>query len=306
MPLPYATSLAVAQPLYEGMLHGTAREVQSRFASAAIRAGLLVQRSTTAVDQVDPMAALVAADPDSIVTLASAITAVVAGQTVQDVAGAVGGVLDGVIGPGRIMAPRSLTATFNASANWGLAALGGTWCYFEGLDPEGNLQKEDFFLPAGGNIVITSNKAFSKHIATYIGACDGAGGGATVTIGTSNGTLEQSRLDYGIALYERARDPQQIAATYGLTTDTTFIAREPLDVLYDGTVAVVVEATAALAVAVGDPVAVRTVAAGADVRGQFTRYTSPDLYGGNYSHLSNAVWASTGVAGGLALLRIWR
>jgi len=218
-----------------------------------------------------------------------------------------GAVLDGVIGPGRIFPCRSWTATFsNSPGIWGLAAQGGTWCHFLGLDPDGNEQKEPFFLPAGGGVEIVSDYDWSQPLEIYIGACDAAGGGSTFISGVSNARVAYSALDYGISAYERARDPQQIAATAGLTTDTTFVANEPLDVVLDGTVAVVVEATANLAVAVGDPVAVRMVQVGNNVRGQFTRFTSPGPVNSNFARLHNAEWISAAAAGGIALVRIWR
>lgn len=277
----------------EGQLLGSMNEVIAKFAQTAIRAGLVVQRGT-AVDQITALTVLPAAAPTAI--LIGPFAPVVAGQTLTDVAGAPGGVLNGVVGPGRIFPPRSITYTFSAHANWGLAALGGTWCHTLGLGPSGHLQKEDWFLPAGGNIVVSTNLAYSKHLATYVGACDGAGGG-TGTIGLSNDNVVLGRLDYGIAVYDRAIEPSAVATV-------TYDIPEPVPVLLDGTMCAVVETTAALAVAAGDPVAVRVVQAGLDVRGQLTRYTSPVM--GNFALLDQAEWITGAAAGGLALVRIWR
>ncbi len=275
----------------EGALEGTPREVYARHAEAAIRAGLVVQRGSAA-DQVAPLAAVPAAVANAIIT---AIAPVVAGQDLVDVAGAPGVILDGATGPLRPAGPaRSMRFVADAHANWGLAAMGGTWCYFKGLDSRMKLQVEEFFLPAGGGVTIDSESAFAVPIGVYIGACDGAGGGAG-TLGWAPARSVLGRGDHGIAAYERAKQPSTVAAV-------TFDATQGLDVVVDGTVWCVVEATIALDVLAGDPVAVRAVAAGADVRGQLTRFTSPG--GGDHVLLEGAQWLTAAAAGGLALLRI--
>jgi hypothetical protein len=154
---------------------------------------------------------------------------------------------------------------------------------------------EWFWLPAGGGVTVTSALAYSKCIGVYIGACDGAGGGAG-TLGFSNDNVNLGRLDYGIACYEPAKEPSPTAAN-------TFDIGEALDVIIDGTVWCTVETTANLAVTKGDPVAVRVLTVGADVRGQLTRYTSPGMTG-TYALVPGAVWLDSAAAGALARVRI--
>ena len=280
-----------AQALYEGQVYGTVKEAVSRYAEDAIRAGLVVQRGTAA-DQVAALAALPAADPDGI--LAGPFLPVVAGQLLIDVAGAPGGVLDGVgFGPARVTPPRTMTATFDNNVNWGLAALGGTWCYFLGM-LNGRIIREDFFLPAGGNVVVTSEQVFDIPIALYIGACDGAGGGAG-TWGWSVARVALARGEYGIAAYD-------LATTPSATATVTYDATDQVPVILDGTVAVVNEATNAAAAVIGDPVMVRVVLAGLDVRGQLAPATSP--LNGNFALLEGAQWLTATAAGEIGLVRI--
>ena len=103
------------------------------------------------------------------------------------------------------------------------------------------------------------------------------------------------KLDYGVALYDETTEPSA-------TATVTFDADEPLNVMKQGIVAVVNETTAAVAAAKGDPVAVRMVLAGADVRGQFSPFTSPSA--GNFARLSGAYWLETVAAGATGLIRV--
>lgn len=264
---------------------------KSAYAESAIRAGLVVERGT-ADDQVAPLSALPAAEADGI--LVGPFAPTVAGQQLIDVAGAPGGVLDGAaFGPRKTTPARTMTATFDAHANWGIAALGGTWCQFSGM-LNGELVVEDFFLPAGGGVTITSDHVFDTPLWLRVGACDAAGGGSG-TWGWSVDRVVLSPRDHGIASYPVAIEPSA-------TATVTYDANEPVQVLYDGIIAVVNESTAALAVVPGDPVAVRVVTAGADVRGQLTRATSP--MNGNFALLEGAQWLTTTAAGDIGLVRI--
>lgn len=290
MPLPYNTALTAPPAGYEGLIATPQFEVRSLLASAAIRAGLVVQRGTDN-ETVSPLAALPAADNDAISTLAAGITAVIAGQTLSGVN------FQGAVGQGRIFPPQRLTFTFSNSAGvWGIAALGGSWCRAIGYGPNGEYQIEDFFMPAGGNATVTTDKAWSQVAAVQIGACDAAGGGSTLIIGLSGTTPELGRLDYGFAAYDMAQEPNA-------TATVTFSAADPVDFLRDGTIWVTVEATSALASLVYAPVAVRVVAAGLDVRGQVTLATSAILAAGNFALLSGAYFLDAVAAGSLARVR---
>ena len=297
--MPWITAVTQPTTYVEGQVVGSVREAYARFTgTAGIRAGLVCQRGAV-FGQAAPLAALAALDADSIVTLAAGIVPVVAGQTVQDVAGAPGGVLNGVVGFRRIFNPRRITYTFSAHANWGLAAQGWSWGRTLGLDADGRYHEEDWTFPAGGGVTITTDTTFAQHLATLIGPCDGAGGG-TLTIGTAGGAgscRTLGKLDYGIAAYERAIEP---SATATLTFDVT----DPMVMVKDGLVAAIVETTAALAVTEGDPVAVRVVAAALDVTGQMTRWGSEAQQSGNFALLSGAYWATAAAAGAPALVRI--
>lgn len=275
----------------EGALFGNVNEVYARFAESALRAGLVVERGTDGRDQVAPVSALPVAAPAGI--LVGPFAPTLADQLLIDVAGAPGGVLDGATGPLRVSPPRNMVAVFDAHANWGLAALGGTHCEFQGL-LNGHLVIEPFFLPAGGGLTVASDAVFDVPIALRVGACDVAGGGAG-TFGWGDARFILPRSEYGIAAYERAKEPSAVAAV-------TYDAGEAVSVVVDGCVWCIVETTAALAVLPGDPVAVRVVAAGADVRGQLTRATSP--LNGHFALLEGACFESAAAAGSLALVRI--
>lgn len=289
--MPWTTNIGLtADPFYEGQIEGTPKDVIVRYAQTAIRAGLLVQRGTAA-DQAAPLGALPVADADAI--LVGPFAPVVAGQLLIDVAGAPGGVLDGANGPARVAPPRTMSATFSNHVNWGIAALGGTWCYFLGM-LHGRLLREDFFLPAGGNVTISSEQAFDVPVALYIGACDGAGGG-TGTWGWSADRFVLHNGEYGIAAYDLASEPSA-------TATVTYDATEEVQIVLDGVVAVTNEATNNAAAAVGDPVMVRVVAAGADVRGQFAPATSP--LNGNFALLEGAEWLDATAAGSIGRIKI--
>lgn len=275
----------------EGALYGTHREIYARFVETGVRAGLVVQRGTDPRTQVAPLAALPAAVVDDI--LLGPFAPAIADQLLIDVAGAPGGVLDGALGPLRVSPPRSMTATFDANVNWGLIAMGGTTCAFIGL-LRGRLIEESFWLPSGGAATVESDMVFDTPISLRIGACDGAGGGAG-TWGWGNARHVLTKGQFGIPAYEWAKGPSAVAAL-------TYDAGESASIVIDGAVWCVVETTAALDVVAGDSVAVRVVLAGADVRGQITRATSP--LNGNFALLEGAYFESSASAGELALVRI--
>ena len=292
--MPWVTALNAPALGNEGQLGSDPHVVQSLIASAACRAGLVCERTRGAAalgDTCAPITVLPAADTDSIITLAAAVTSVVAGQTLS------GATFDGAFGQGRFR-PLRVTATFsNHPGVWGLAALGGTWCRFIGLDPDGHYQTEDFFCPAGGNATVTSDKAFSQLHFVQIGACDAAGGGSTLIVGTAATTRSIGRMDYGFAAYDLAAEPSA-------TATVTYDAGDVVPFLMDGTIWVTNETTSALAVLPGDPVGVRVVVAGADVRGQVTRASSALINAGTFALLEGAYFETAAAAGAPALVRV--
>jgi len=291
----WTTQLAAPAIGYEGQFGSDPHETRSLVASVACRAGLVAalgRGAAAADDTCAPIAALPAADPDSITALAAGVTSVVAGQTVDGVQ------QGGAIGQARIFPPQQITYTFsNSPGIWGLAALGGTWCRTVGFGVDGQIQHEDWFLPAGGNVTITTDLSYSQVLLSQIGVCDAAGGGSTLTIGTAGTTRQLGKLDYGFAGYDLATEPSA-------TATITYDAGDMVPFLLDGTIWVTVETTSALAVVPGDLVAVRTVAAGLDVRGQVTRASSAIIEAGNFSVLEGAYFVTAAAAGGLALVRV--
>lgn len=293
--MPWITAANNPAVGYEGQFGSDPKTVQSLIASAACRAGLVCVRgrvgAAATTDTVGPMAALVAATTNSITTLAAAVTSVVAGQTLS------GAQFDGAYGQTRFL-PCRVTATFsNSPGVWGLAALGGTWCRFVGLDPDGHYQTEDFFCPAGGNATVTSDKSFAQLHFVQIGACDAAGGGSTLIIGTAATTRSIGRLDYGFAGYDLAAEPSA-------TATVTYDAGDVVPFMSEGTIWVTNETTSALAVVPGDPVGVRVVLAGLNVRGQVTRASSALINAGTFALLEGAYFETAAAAGAPALVRV--
>lgn len=294
---PFTTALQQPVAGVEGGLGAMSpNEVITAIATAGVRAGLVVQRTVGAAaeDTCTPLAVLPAVDADAI--LVGPILPVVAGQRLNDVQGAPGGVLDGLIGENRIFPPRALTFTADANVNWGLPALGGTFCYFLGDDSnQMPMAPEWFFLPAGGGVVITSEFAYSRCHAVYVGACAGAGGGAA-TVGVSNATVALGKADFAFAVYDAAIEP---SATAVLTYDTD----QDVPLLKDGTIWATNELTNNIAILPGDPIAVRVLLAGLDVRGQITKHVSLAATP-NFAHLVGARALTPAAAGELVLIRI--
>jgi len=293
----WVTQLTAPANGVEGLFATSPHEVSSLIATVALRAGLVVARgrglaATATVDTCGPIGVMPIADNDSITTLAAAVTAVVAGQNLT------GATFQGAIGQGRIFPPARITHTFsNSPGVWGIAALGGSWCRTIGLDPDGHIDHEDWFMPAGGNAVVTTDKSFSQILVEQIGACDAAGGGSTLIIGTAATTLSLGRTDYGFAGYDLATEPSA-------TATVTYDAGEMVPMLINGTIWAFNETTSALAAVPGSPVAVRYVVAGLDVRGQVSVATSALLAAGNFALLEGAYWQTATAAGALGIVRV--
>jgi hypothetical protein len=244
-------------------------------ADAAVRAGLLVQRGTDAVKQVKALAAL-AVDDDAIdATIASAA----AGTWHKDTA------LAGAIGLGEIFPAQALSFTFDASADWDPTT--GTVI---GINADGQRIEETFAIAT--STVAYTKQAFKRVLAIYIPAQTGAGGNCKVGINYTYG-MEVSPKDAGVALYDRAREPSA-------TSTVTFDDNETLSVLHAGQVAVVTEA----ACVPGDPVGVRFLLAGADVRGQFEPMPSQEPGSHTFALLTGARFLSTTAIDGVAVMEI--
>lgn len=257
------------------------KDTISRYAEGAIRAGLLVEQGT-AYNQVAPLSALPADDPNAIAT------AIASNAAVQELSGAT---FDGVIGAGKISPPRSVTITADSNADWGLAAQGFTVVEVIGLDANGNQISDKLHLPAGGNVTLETEAAFSQVSRVLIGACDGNTG--TGEIGLSTNQVALSTIDYGVAVYDMGQegDPDSV---------TTYADEDSLPVLEKGQVWVVVEA----AVVPGDAVGVRVVLDGTDVRGQFSKYPSEASATAEFAPLVGAKFVTAASADELAIVEL--
>jgi len=218
-------------------------EIVSRKAEGAIRAGLLVERGT-AYDQVKPIAALPAADPNAInaTAMLSAVAAAHHGPAT----------FDGVVGASRIHPPQRLSLTLNAHADWpdGMISV-------QGEGPGGEMLVEDVLIPAGGNIVLYTHGIFSLASDIWLPACGGVNG--ELLVGTEPTYYGVDPRGYpGIALYDRDGEPSA-------TTTVTIDDEGDVSLLRKGWVWVIVEA----AVVHGAPAYVRMVLAGSNVRGQW-------------------------------------
>jgi len=225
--------------------------------SADIKAGLLVAYSATMTAGSDKLVRALpvfpVADVDGIaVTVASAVAE-------QDLTGAT---LDGVTSDSLMSPARRITFIKDASADWGLAALGFTIVTVYGEDAMGAPIHEELAVSAAaGAATYTTGQCFSRVIRVHIGANDGAGG--TATIGTAVGMFEVGSATHpGIAVYTPGVEP---ASTVG-----EFDQGIAVGVMRKGRIFLVNETTAAGTCTRGDPVYVRGLLAGADVRGQFT------------------------------------
>lgn len=252
------------------------QDIISRVCEGAITAGNLVQYGTDPERQVQPMAALPAADVDAIATAAvigSAITAQNIGATT----------FDGAVGRDRITPARTVSVNFDASADWDTPS-GECRVDIYGFDAAGTRIKDSVSRPNSGAVVYAASTrlAFAAVTETDIEACNGAGG--TATIGLSNDTVELSPNDFpGLAVYELMMEPNTAAAEFA---DEAEIA-----VLTHGRICSIPEH----AVSIGDDVYVRVLEAGADLRGQLTGMDGADTPA-TYAKLAGARWVSAAAA----------
>lgn len=263
--------------LKEGQLVTSYLAPESKIAEGAVRAGLLVERGTS-WNQVAPMSALPAADADAIaVDVASSTSA----QVIS------GSDLDGVIGAGVILPARDITFTFNSHSDWDATTMP---VHF--LDPEGKRKKEDVAIPDGGNATVYLGHACSQFLYAEMPAQTADNGVLDIGV-ASDGALSLSLKDYGVAIYDRVREPSD-------TTTVTFDDEETLSVLKSGEIAVIVEA----AVVAGDRVGVRVVESGADVRGQFSKMPSEDPASLEFAPLEGAIYKTAASADGVAIVQL--
>lgn len=268
---------------FEGQVYDaeSAKNCISKIAEGAIRVGLLLEQGTLE-NQIKPLAALPVADDDSITATPLASAAVATEYTFAS--------FDGVIGANPMGVCQRYTIELNAHANW-IDSVGQAM--FE--EPSGAEVTEDFLIPAGGNIIITTQQVGRKFLGVAFPAQGGAAG--TMTIGTTP-TAYGLNPDFfrGVGVYDRMATPSD---TVTVTVDDESL----VSVLPKGRVWVISEtAVTAAQVALGGADAyVRMVAAGGDVRGQFR--STPAA---NFAKLPGAKLLTACDADGVTVLELGR
>lgn len=265
------------------IVEGWPQGVISRACEGDLAAGSLVKLGTAPETQVIELPALPAADPDAVMTSAALASAATA-QSLN------ASNFDGAIGRDRITPARTVTITFDASADWDTPS-GECRVDIYGVDALGAEIKDTISKPNGsGAGTYTTEKAYASVVHVDVEACNGAGG--TADIGVSNARVELSQKDYpGVALYESIKEPN--------TTAREFAQYEDVAVLKSGVVAVQVEH----AVSAGDDAYVRVLESGADLRGQWTGQDGADTPA-SYARFPAAHFVSSASADGIAHLEI--
>lgn len=259
-------------------------EIDSRICEGALQAGRLLVWGTNRAEQIAEMAALPAAAPAAICTAAVFVSNALTASTV------LAGAFDGATGRDRIAPCRTVTVTFDADAGWDSPA-GATLVDIYGYDAFGaeiwdSIQKEN----GSGAGTYTTRQAFSmvKHI--DISATNANTG--TGTVGLSNDFVELSQRDYpGVALYRAGKQPN--------TAARNFADGESASILRRGRFIAVPEH----AVTDGDDVYVRVLAAGADLRGQFTGQDGADTPA-TYAKLAGAKWRLAALADAFSIIEL--
>lgn len=261
----------------EGQTISSDALIESYVAEHTMRAGLLAIRGTTGQYADHPLAIPVA-DPNALITNAVGASAAAA-FTYNTIAE-----FDGVIGLLRISPPVPVTWTLDASVDWN-TVTGGCEVDIYGEDADGQPIVDHLFHPNGAGVqTYTTALAFSKVTRIDQQACVGAGG--TCEFGTSADRSEYGKLDaIGVAVYSRETPP-------ATTTGYDFEATQVVPIQRSGIIAVTTEDIVANR---DDPVYVRTVVAGADLRGQFTGPAQAD--DANFGRVLGWTWVEAVAAG---------
>jgi len=277
---------AVADPvLIEGMLRKGPypHDIISRVCEGDLAAGRLLVWGTDPATQVAEMAALPAADVDAIAT-AAVVIAAAAAQTIA------AGDFDGAIGADRISPARVPSISFDASTDWDIAA--GITVTWYGRDAGGaNCSCSVNKATGSGALALYGDVPMSAIDHVDISAGSAATGGAA-TLGVANDRVELSPNEYpGVALYRGIKEPNTAVRNYA--------DEEAVDLLVKGDFVAIPEH----AVSAGDDVYVRVLAAGTDLRGQFTGMDGA-MTPASYARLIGAKWRSPAAADGLAIIRL--
>lgn len=257
---------------YAGQLTGNGpRDVGSAANSnaTAIAPGLVVLRAGDRL--VRPILSTDEPVLDDDAIIASGVASATTRQVIS------GASLNGVIGAAEISPPRNVTLKFNSHGDWNDTTL-----VVQGLDVDGNPIEETFLVKEGGNETLAGVEHFAFVTAVVVPPGTSTNGTLLVGVGTSLGPL--SRLAAGLSVYDPMREPGAYAQY------------ERLSVLKRGRAFVSAEA----AVTEGQPVYVRFVATGGEVRGALRG--APDA--SDCALLPGARWASTTTGAGLAVINL--
>lgn len=252
-------------------------DIETAAAGADLNFGRLAQDTGAgATRQVSPVAALPAADPNSLVG-ALAPLALGAGVVTLTQAN-----LDGVLGDAECTPAQLMSFTLNAHADWDDTVL-----IAEYYGPEGVEKVERIPVPNGGGVTLYTQLPFSRFHRTVVPA--GSGANRTIEIGTDPTRYALSRVGFpGIVVHQMFGEFVSATVDVAQGDDTNIMRR--------GRIWVVAQA----AVVKCNPVYVNMVAAPGVPRGIFRG--SPAA---NYCLLSKAEWfSSQATPGGLAVLEL--
>jgi hypothetical protein len=256
---------------------GFDNRIDSFLAEGVLTFGLLVQAGTDPDRQVKPMAALPAADVDSIIETAvntAASELIISGADFDSA----------VYGAGAIVPCQRVTVALSSHADFDL-----TTGEIHGEGPNGDPIVEQLAIPDGGNVTLTTVNVFRRVDKIVIPAQSGTGGEITAGTTGSDDEIVLSRKDFpGVVKYAPGLEPESSTEDIG--------DEDPVDVQTRGTVWVTVEE----AVAKGDGAWVRVVESSPDVRGQFR-----GSYATGFARLEGASFLTTQAsADGVAILRL--
>lgn len=209
------------------------------------------------------------ADPDAII--ASGVATATTRQVIS------GASLNGAIGAAVISPPKNVTLTFNSSGDWNDTTL-----VVQGKDYAGNPIEETFLVKEGGNEVVTGVKHFAYVTAVIVPPGTSTGGTLLVGTGASIGPI--NAMVAGLSIYDATREPE----AYQQYEDAPLGRKGRF----------VVDAEAA--VTENDPVFVRFVATGNEVRGALRGSSDSNDCG----LLLGARWTTSVTAAGKAVVEI--
>jgi len=173
--------------------------------------------------------------------------------------------------------PRLVTITLNSHSDWN-----DTEAIVRGLDAFGQPCMDVFKIPEGGNTTLTGSIAFTQVTSVEIPAATSTNGTMDVGLSVAMGPCDRSVV--GLALYNSAREPG------------TYAANAMVPVLKKGRAWVTTEGS----VSNGDPVYVRFVATGSEVRGAVR--ATPDST--DCALLRRARFVSSRTGAGIAMIEL--